>query len=611
MSRKKMLRAFQGVLYVLAAVSLLFLLASDQPTYADSGLSTHSTIRIGLFHGVQSLPSARIAFPGEVSFHTENLSGEVVELARDLGPGWSIRREAVAVAAGPFESQLLAEQNMSRWPASLGPAFVSREAEGFFIVGGVFSSSEEAGVGLSQLSSAGLIGPRVRGAHHLRSEASFSREETMLLAATLRSLGVHSARPVYDGTFRLAAGYAADFDGLWAVLQQIKQLVPHVAMQAVAPDFRRIDVVSNDGRTILTYDIMPGMPLRVAPVGPGILSLEGRQHRGVYEFLQTADLRFTVVSIMDVEDYLRAVVPREMPALWHSEALKAQAVVVRTFTQATRGRHAALGFDLCTFSSCCQAYGGVEWEHSNSTAAVEATRGVMLFVAGRPAVTFYHADSGGYTEHNHNVWNGAPLSHLIGVPDPFPAMAGSPHANWTVTLSQADLGRILSSNSINVGTVQRLEVAQRTAAGRVAVLVVHGSLGRVQLVRQQPRLFNGSASAFELRSTMYSVVTEQGTSIHIQSGQTTRTQRTWDGLSVLSATGLSPLPVAASYTLQGQNGPVPVSSQAVSFIFTGSGWGHGVGMSQWGARGMAEQGHSFQSILLHYYQGVELVRSAP
>lgn len=611
MSRKRLIRFSQNALSVLLTISLLFLLAAGQPSYADSGVPSHNTIRIGIFFGVQSLPSARIAYPGEVSFRTENIFGEVIELARDFGPGWSIRREAVSLAVGPYGSQWLAEQNISRWPASLGPAFVSRDSEGYFIVGGVYVSVEQAAAGLSQLVPAGLSNARVRGAHHLRSVTSYSREEAEQLALLLQASGVHSARVLYDGSFRLAAGYATDLFGLTSLEQQIRGLLPHVTMQAFAPDFRRIDVVKNDGRTILTYDNMPNMPLRAAALDAGILSVEGRQHRGIYEFLLTSDLRFNVISIMAVEDYLKAVVPREMPSLWHIEALKAQAVVARTYTQASRGKHAAAGFDLCTFSTCCQAYGGVDWEHANSSAAVEATQGVMLFAAGRPAATFYHSDSGGHTEYNHYVWNGNPISYLIGVPDPFPSMAGSPHATWTTALSPVELGRILSSSSVNVGTISRLEVAERTPGGRVALLVVHGSLGRAELVRQQPRLPNGSPSTYELRSTMYSVTNEVANAIHIYNGQATHTQKTWDGLYVQNASGTLALPVASSYTLQGNSAPVSVSAQAVSFVFDGSGWGHGVGMSQWGARGMAEQGYTYQNILLHYYQGVELVHIAP
>ena len=595
---------------MLAAVSLLFLLAPGHPTYADSGVPSHNTIRIGLFHGVQSLPSVKISYPGEASFRTEDIFGEVVELARDFGPGWSIRREAITLAVGPYTSQWLAEQDFPRWPAVFGAPFVILENDGYYLVGGAFVSVEQASAGLTQLMMAGLGNARLRGAHHLRSVTSYSREEAEQLVALLQASGIPGARVAYDGSFRVAAGNAIDPYGLTTVQQQVSALMPHVAMQSFFPDFRRLDVVRNDGRTVLTYDNMPNMPLRVAAADSGILSVEGRQHRGVYEFLLTADLRFNVISTMDVEDYLKAVVPREMPSLWHLEALKAQAVVARTYTQASRGKHAASGFDLCTFSTCCQAYGGVDWEHAHSSAAVEATRGVMLFSGGRPAATFYHSDSGGHTEYNDYVWNGTPISYLIGVPDPFPAMAGSPHSTWTASLSPAELGRVLLSGSVNVGTVQRLEIKERTPGGRVALLVVHGTLGRAELVRQQPRLPNGSPSTYELRSTMYSVTNEIATTLHISNGQTTHTQRTWDGLSVLSASGQSQLPVTLSYVLQGQSGPTSVSAQAVSFVFDGSGWGHGVGMSQWGARGMAEQGYTYQNILLHYYQGVELTQIA-
>jgi len=603
--------AAKSRLFIIGLIGLLLLgmpLWYGSPLFADGGTLSSSSLRIGLHSGSLTLPAVTLRYGGQVRFFMadflDNTSGIMVD---DAG-SWRIEREAIRLQVGPFATLVEAQNTLSRWPASLQPSFVLQESAGFLAVGGLFFTSEQALLALPALQQAGLEGANVRGAMFLVTDLAFpSRDEAELQRASLVAAGI-SATVFFDGTFRLAAGREVDTAGLGRLRTQLAALTPLLTWSEVPTDFRRIEVIRQDGRHLFIFANLPRRVLRAEIVqGADIaMSIEGRQHRGSFEFAVNGAHRFLVVGIMDVDDYLKGVVPREMPALWPLEALKAQAVVARTYAYANRNRHGADGFDLCTLSTCCQAYGGVAWEHEASSRAVDETRGVIILINGRPAATFYHSDSGGHTESVENVWGGAPQSFLVGVPDPFPAAAGSTHTSWRIEISQQTLQNIVRHNRGDVGTVLAVQVARRYQSGRVAELVISGTRGAVTYTRQQARLFDGTAGLFALRSTMYNV-TAAHPQVFLHNGQSVSGPSSLQNVHVATAAGRQVLPASENYVVQGAAGTRSINAVPTSFVFSGSGWGHGVGMSQWGARGMAMAGHTFRDILLHYYRGVDLI----
>ena len=123
----------------------------------------------------------------------------------------------------------------------------------------------------------------------------------------------------------------------------------------------------------------------------GTITLEGAAFRGGIEFARTSG-GITAINLVSVEDYLKSVVPSEMPATWHLEALKAQSVAARTYALFIREHSTHIGFELCN-TVCCQVYRGVEWEHENSTFAVLATAGLVLRFNGALIEAVYSASS--------------------------------------------------------------------------------------------------------------------------------------------------------------------------------------------------------------------------
>lgn len=301
------------------------------------------------------------------------------------------------------------------------------------------------------------------------------------------------------------------------------------------------------GREKLRGEVLTVRPSTKAD-GAGEFTLNGRRYRGALE-LRHKGGGLTAVNIVPVDDYLRSVVPEEMPVDWPAEAIKAQSVAARSFALASRGRHAGEGYDLCT-TTHCQLYTGTAAEKSASNAAIKATRGEVLTYGGKPIEALFHTDSGGMTENSEDVW-GSHVSYLRAAKDtPTKTMP------WTKTISRVDLERKLAAKGHDIGKVRSLALSplaigraakDRTASGRVKTMTVKGTK---------------------------STATLSGT--------------TWRSLLGLKSTLFD----------------AKLAKDMVTF--TGYGSGHGLGISQWGAERMAARGASYAEILHHYYTGTTL-----
>ena len=302
------------------------------------------------------------------------------------------------------------------------------------------------------------------------------------------------------------------------------------------------------GAFLVGREKLRGDVLTIRPSGAGELALDGRRYRGALE-LRHKGGGLTAVNIVPVDDYLRSVVPEEMPVDWPAEAIKAQSVAARSFALASRGRHASEGSDLCT-TTHCQLYTGTAAEKSASNAAIKATRGEVLTYGGKPIEALFHTDSGGMTENSEDVW-GSHVPYLRAAKDtPTKTMP------WTKTISRADLERKLAAKGHDIGKVRSIALSplaigraakDRTASGRVKTMTVKGTKGTATL---------------------------SGT--------------TWRSLLGLKSTLFD----------------AKLTKDAVTF--TGYGSGHGLGISQWGAKRLAESGKSYADILHHYYTGTTL-----
>lgn len=253
-----------------------------------------------------------------------------------------------------------------------------------------------------------------------------------------------------------------------------------------------------------------------------------------------------VVNEVPLERYLAGTLSREMYGSWDQGALQAQAVASRTYALHQRTTHAERPWHLSA-GTASQVYGGVDAESAAVEEALGATRGQILTHAGTPILAVFHSSSGGQTASAEEVW-GEPRDYLVSVPvdDEW----DSPDSYWRARVSRTTLGRAAATVAEDVGAIRSARVSERTESGRVARLELAGESGSVSLTG---RLLRSALGESTLKSTLFEVRQEAG-----------------------------------------------------DFVFVGSGNGHGVGMSQWGARAMARRGDGYAEILSAFYPGALL-----
>ncbi len=195
------------------------------------------------------------------------------------------------------------------------------------------------------------------------------------------------------------------------------------------------------------------------------------------------------VNVVPMDDYLKGVVPAEMPASWETEAVRAQAVAARTYAAWSRATRASAYWQICDTTSC-QVYAGAGNEDHRANEAIAATAGLVLTYGGKPAFTQFSSSSGGWT-------SAGSVPYLVSKADPYEAGSGNPYTSWSVSLSAAAIQRAYPA----VGTLRQVRVTSREGGGdwqgRVWSLTLAGS--------KQDVVVSGDSfrSRFGLRSTYF------------------------------------------------------------------------------------------------------------
>ncbi|MDE6261260.1 MAG: SpoIID/LytB domain-containing protein [Oscillospiraceae bacterium] len=435
--------------------------------------------------------------------------------------------------------------------------------------------------------------------------------------------------PAYiGGAFYARVGNYTTRDG--AVAAQ-----SNLAAQGVYTELRGtseygVSVVITGTNTILFQydDNGSGTGLGVEPASPNgekcTTWSKERLYNGGFRFERIKGGKLTVVNILGLEDYVKGVVPNEMSNSWPIEALKAQAVAARSYALSLGTKHSAHHFDIC-FDVDCQAYYGRAKAGANSDAAVDQTAGQVAIYNGKLAQTFYYSSNGGASESVSTVWgsNQASYPYLVGKIDPYEAAANI-NNSWTYSISGTSLAaklRGIGYNSVGSSIIS-IAVASLTDSGNPRQITFTDSNGKnftidsryvvnmlglrsyrygfdAAATQQQPP----AAPAFSVNGTT-AVSGTDGLYAIDSSGNVVPVAA---DAYVITDSGTSPLSQSGGTTGAGGNGLGGLSSTTGSngaFTFVGKGWGHNVGMSQFGAKAMAEQGHTYLQILQFYYTGI-------
>lgn len=365
-----------------------------------------------------------------------------------------------------------------------------------------------------------------------------------------------------------------------------------------------------------------GDSLGVMPLGFGeepVTWFKGYRYTGGFEYTLSGG-GVQVVNVTDLENYVKGVVPYEMSGDWPLAALEAQAVCARTYACRDSKHLGTYGFDVCSGTDC-QVYNGVSLATARSNQAVDNTAGLRLYYEGdliQNAV--YHASNGGATEDAKNVW-GAEKGYLKGKTDPYESKTSIPNYSWTVTYTADELTWILDqklgSKERSIGQVQDVYISALTPAGNVSAVTFVGSDGVKTVTGETCRtIFYSSTYGKSVKSQRFQINGQSGGgSGGLFVNDPATPLASLDGAAVLSGSGVQTTLQGETATVITSTGTVSVTaggagtfsrSAGGSFTITGTGNGHNVGLSQYGAKAMAELGYSYEEILQFYYTDVTI-----
>jgi stage II sporulation protein D len=303
-----------------------------------------------------------------------------------------------------------------------------------------------------------------------------------------------------------------------------------------------------DRGILIGLDIYPAKRLTIEPAKDASIIIDNRPFRGEVTIIRTPDNHITAVNSINVEDYIKGVLYHEVSHHWPMEALKAQAVAARTYALYSLNP-SGKSYDV-TNDIYSQVYGGRDSERYRTDLAVDRTRGEVLTFNHQIIPAYFHATCGGMTEDARELWSLPDLVPLRGVPCPF--CKNSPHMHWRSNFRLRDLQDILNRNGYKIGAIKDISIVDRDRSERIDHLKITSVQGSDLIIKGKD--FRDMIGPNVLKSNNYEIA---------------------------------------------------MRGYFVDLI--GKGWGHGVGMCQWGALGMAQQQFTYQQILAYYYPGSELM----
>ena len=485
---------------------------------------------------------------------------------------------------------------------------VGAEENGTYISGGIVKSDK----GFTFSSGSGTYG-------------AISLYYDSYEAAKQNAATIANSFPAYTGGGKWQI-YVSGMTG-----EQIKQKMGLPAENV--PSVSNMILVQSGGKTMFITNIITPQ-FGAADNDTGVITINGKEYRGKIQPTRVNGGNIIPVNAISIEEYLYGVIPSEMSPSYAEEALKAQAVAARTYAikKMDMKVHENKGYDLCD-GTHCQSYKGKSSEFPETNAAVDATKGLVIYHKGEPIEAVFFASSGGYTENSEDIWT-APLPYLKAVPDVYEVDTNT----WTKKITATQLTNLASAKGDNIGQVTDMVISKVSLGGRVQELKLVGTKGTKVLTRDQIRTYFSSLSGsfpskmFTINGkgggpkTTVSMNTKQSSDVTDVTNTTNVVEESiadnyvigsdsslFSELETYNTTSTS-LPNTVTNDIMQKNvtvtgassGNVSTNNGTGVFVIEGKGNGHGAGLSQKGAQGLALQGIDFLSILHHYYTDVTI-----
>lgn len=421
---------------------------------------------------------------------------------------------------------------------------------------------------------------------------------------------------VYQCTWYVYLGADSSYEKMLRLSEHIMQNTKYKDVSVLGGSNYRMRVTGSQEIFLIDVDehsTYPQFrPLTLYNGGTACIDLGTRVYRGRIEIGRYNKTTLTAVNIVPLEEYLYSVVASEMPSFWNIEALKAQAVCARSYALVRAGYQSAGNVKKAykiVDTTASQVYKGYLAETEKTTKAVDETRGEMVCYDNKVVAAYFFSTSGGRTESSKEAW-AVGMPYLVSVPDRYET--NPERKPWIVTMTGTELTELFSYKGISLGNIQSIKPLSYTETGRVHTLSVTGTEDRMILQEAAIR------TLLNLYSTKFKVVRAGDTPdlVNVMGAAGQKTLRIRDA-SILSADSEGRVQKTkassqslAQYVVAGaddlMNYPRSAPSKADEFMFAGMGYGHGVGMSQSGARGMAEAGFNYKEIIEYYFTGANV-----
>ncbi len=411
----------------------------------------------------------------------------------------------------------------------------------------------------------------------------------------------------YQCSWKVYFGNTSKYSEAEALVEKLQNAAGKDTFEILSGSNYRVLMTGSFGTILIDVDehyAYPQLrPLTIYENGVRCVNMGSRVYRGRIEIGRYNKATLTAVNIVTLEEYLYGVVPAEMSSTWHEEALKAQAVCARSYALIKAGyggaSNAKKGYKIVdTVSS--QVYKGYLAESVKANRAVDATKGEMVCYDNKVVSAYFFSTSGGSTEAAEDVW-AAKVPYLQSVPDLYEQDAS--REVWQEVISLEEIRTALAGQGISFGEVEDMKISKYSSTNRVYALDVIGENRSLTLQGTTIR------TVLNLYSTKFKIVRQGDTpdEVAVLSASGMETGRI-SNMYIASADGVAKASENLSqYIVQSAdnrwNYPRTAPEGEDELLFAGMGYGHGVGLSQYGAKGMAEAGYTYKEIIEYYFTG--------
>lgn len=386
------------------------------------------------------------------------------------------------------------------------------------------------------------------GSYHILLPDTYASYEAALAVANSYDDGFPA---YYSGKYRVLVGNYESADLATAAME-----ARGISGTAYTASNKCIVVTrTTDSKILFEFDYGSIYNLAVSPQsddGKAETWFKGYTYYGDFEYSRRTGEELTVINTVDIEDYVKGVLPYEMSSSWPLEALKAQALCARTYAASNLYSYSSYGFDV-TNDTYCQVYRGTSLSSANSDKAVDETAGIYITYNGSLISAVYSSSFGGGSENSENVF-GSTTAYLRGVIDPYEAAADSINgkSSWSYTFTKSELITKLKNAGYSISDISSIEVTLSDTNNAIGLKFISSSGTSVSITGSKCYTF--SCSTLGLPAIHYTV------------------------------------------SISGNN-----------VTFTGAGYGHNLGMSQFGAYAMATTyGFTYDQIVNFYYTDIKL-----